>query len=719
MMEKLKSLADSLLFVLNLFLLFLLFFYSRISEPGWVQVIGRMHPLFLHFPIVILLMALLWEWLPLGADPAHAVLYRRVNMFLLLTGALSAVATAIMGLLLSLQGGYEGASLQWHKWTGVAIAFISYAYYIHRSYHPKISTLHKTTGALLAVCLIVGGHLGADITHGSDFLLKPLQAEKKKVPFDQAIVFNDLIKPVLEAKCMSCHNQHKSKGELVMETKALLLKGGKDGKIFEAGHPELSLLIQRIHLPEEDKKHMPPQGKPALTEEESALLYWWIRSGAPFDQKVDSLPATDSLRLLATHFLEVKPKDEELVFDFPAADEKKVQKLSNNYRVVTPLAENSPALVVNFYNKSAYTQNDLKELLELKEQIIDLNLAKMPVKDADLKIIHEFKNLRSLNLNFTDITDAGLAELSGLQKLQRLSVSGTPVSYAALAKISSLPALREVYIWETGLKEPDIARLKSGFKKIAFESGYKDTSETVLPLSPPVIEASSGIFRDSLLVEIRHPIKGVDIRYSLDGSEPDSIHSPSYHASFNVARNTLLKARAYKAGWSGSPDAEAVYFRSSFQPDSIVLLTPPDEKYSGQGGHTLMDKDIGDNNAGTGKWIGYRGKELSLYLLFHQPVDLHNVSMSFLAQTNGYIFLPASFEVWGGTDPAHLKYLGKTENKTPAENMPTIRSAVGCDVPATSVQCIKIVARPLHSIPNWLPDKKQVPWIMASEVLLN
>ena len=35
--------------------------------------------------------------------------------------------------------------------------------------------------------------------------------------------------------------------------------------------------MQRIHLPEEEKEHMPPDGKPQLTDEESAILYEWIK----------------------------------------------------------------------------------------------------------------------------------------------------------------------------------------------------------------------------------------------------------------------------------------------------------------------------------------------------------------------------------------------------------------------------------------------------------
>src|SRR5690606_3435748 len=126
-------------------------------------------------------------------------------------------------------GGYEGPAVQWHKWAGVAIAYLSYAYYVYKHSARPQPLAGKIAGGLVAACLLLAGHLGANITHGENFLLQPLEAGKKApVPIDRAVVFEDLIKPVLEAKCLSCHNHRKAKGDLVMETAALLMKGGKD-----------------------------------------------------------------------------------------------------------------------------------------------------------------------------------------------------------------------------------------------------------------------------------------------------------------------------------------------------------------------------------------------------------------------------------------------------------------------------------------------------------
>ena len=121
-----------------------------------------------------------------------------------------------------------------------------------------------------------------------------------------------------------------------------------------------------------------------------------------FKKKVIDLPPTDSLRLMASALF--KPAEQVDEFDFDAADEETVKGLNNDYRTVAPLAKESPALAVNLYNKATFTPDKLAELSPSKEQIVYLNLNKMPVKDADLKQISEFENLQKLDLNFTDIT---------------------------------------------------------------------------------------------------------------------------------------------------------------------------------------------------------------------------------------------------------------------------------------------------------------------------
>lgn len=713
-----QGFAENLLFALNIFIIFFLLFGDGIVIPQWLQPVGRMHPLIIHFPIVVLIMAMVLEFFRFKERFSTEKLYQEFTTYLWLTGALFAGLTAIMGLLLSKEQGYDGDTVQWHKWFGVTVVFISTLIYWCRSagwYNQKIAR----SGAVATVlCLVIAGHYGADITHGENFILAPVwHPEKKLVPIDKALVFQDVVEPIFENKCTSCHNPSKTKGGLMLTDEKALLKGGKDGKLFVAGQPQLSLLLQRIHMPDGEKKHMPPSGKPQLTADEMNLLYLWIKENADFKKKVIDLPPTDSLRVIAANYL--KPAEEaEEQYDFAAADDKLIKKLNNNYRVIYPLAQNSPALGVNIYNKKTYQPKMLEELSGIKKQVVSLDLNKMPVKDAELKTIAGFENLRVLNLNFTDVTGSNLKALAPLKYLRTLSLAGTKLDPQAIRQISSIKSLTKVALWDTGLPDNEMADLQKSNKNIDFIKGFKDDGKPI-KLNDPQVKNTAFVITKPVALELVHPIKGVEIRYTTNGTDPDSVKSMLYKPGVIISRNTNIKAKAYKPGWYGSDVLQVNFYKSAYTPDSISFIAGPNEKYSGDGAKTLIDKDLGGNNFGNGKWIASQ-KDLVVYLQFNQPVDLHTVTLNCMRNMGSQIFLPVGIEVWGGKDAAHLKLLSTVKPPAVQKNDPFIVKGMDCKLAASGkLTCLKIIAKPIQNLPVWDPVKKQPGWVFMDEIFLN
>ncbi|PSR52843.1 cytochrome C [Adhaeribacter arboris] len=724
MKSNLKGYAENLVFAFNVFILFFLVFEKYLSVPFWLQPLGRMHPVLLHFPIVILLLAMVLEFFRFNSKYRTQEFYQSFTSNLFLAGILTSAVTILMGLFLSKEEGYDGSILQWHKWLGVSILFFtSIFYWIQQTkwYNDRTAKF----GALVTTfTLIFVGHYGAILTHGENFILEPITiAEVPAIPLEQAVVFEHVVQPIFEKKCSNCHNPDKIKGKLILTDSASIQKGGKTGKLFVAGKPEKSLLLQRIHLPVEDKKHMPPAGKTQLTPNESALLYLWVKANADFSEKVIDLPANDSLRLLATTFL--KPdSDAPPEYNFAAADEKTIEKLNTNYRVVTPLAKESPALAVNIYNKQAFTAKTLADLKEVKQQIVSLELNKLPVKDADLKTVSQFQNLRRLNLNFTDITGKGLTELSPLPHLENLSLSGTNLHYQDLQK--QLPGFKNLHtltLWNTGLTDTEIQQLQRTYKNINFIAGFKDDGTRLIKLNPPQLKNSSPIFRETLPLQLFHPIKGVTIRYTLNGSEPDSSKSLIFKSGTILAGMTTLKARAYKTGWLGSEVAVFNLYRSNYKPDSVRLVYPLNRVHQASGAKTFFDGELGTFNANSpawaNNWAGFYKNEMELVSEFKQPILLSAVALNTLIESENNIFPPSTVEVWGGTTKDHLQLLATLKPKQPTQvNKPVIQLLESKFKPHP-VSYLKIVAKPVKQLPGWHKSKGSPALLLIDEVFLN
>lgn len=713
-----RGFAGNLLFALNIFIVVLLLAGSHLVIPRWLQPVGRLHPLILHFPIVILMLAMLLEFFRFRSAFIAEKFYQDFATALLLAGALFSALTAIMGLFLSREPGYDGSDIQWHKWFGVGIVFIATFIYWLRDRAWYSAAMARSGSLLLVFFLLLGGHFGANITHGDNFILAPVWNNAKPlVPIDQALVYRDVVQPIFEKKCIGCHNPDKLKGGLMLTDEKSILKGGKTGKLFVPGQPVISLLLQRIHLPEEEKKHMPPSGKTQLTAAEMNVLYLWIKENADFKKKVTDLPADDSLRLIASTFLKPAETPEE-VYDFAAADEKIIKKLNNNYRGIYPLAEGSPALVVDIYNKRGYNAGILKGLSEIKKQVVSLDLHKMPVKDEELKTIAQFENLRSLNLNFTDITGSTLRELASLKYLRSLSISGNKLSPGVLNQLSAFKSLDEIAVWNTGLSQPEINALKSANKKVTFIEGFKDDGKP-MKLIPPQVKNTVFVFSKPVQLLVSNPIKGVDIRYTTDGSDPDSVKSPLYKPGIFIADNTTFKARAYKAGWYGSDMVSYSFYKNTYKPDSAALITAVNERYQGDGARTLIDSELGGMNFGNNKWLGSQS-DMEVLLFFKNAVKPHTLALNCLKNIGSQIFLPSEIQVWGGRDKQHLKLISTLIPGTQKKDDPSIVTGLTCKLRETEpLNCIKFIAKPIKKLPAWHPAKGKPSWVFLDEIFVN
>jgi uncharacterized membrane protein len=716
-MQRTSNIIFNICFAINCLLVFFLLFEGRLAIPAWLQVVGRMHPLLLHFPIVLLVLYIVYTLFIDKKIAANDAL-KNFGDWLLLLSAVTAAFTALMGLFLSKEDGYDAEALQWHKWSGVSIAIITLLWYAYRNKIKNANWL-KISAAIISLAVIVfTGHQGAEISHGKNFLLAPVIPEKEQphVLMEDAEVYTNMVQPILQAKCYSCHNAKKAKGELVMETETLLLKGGKNGKLWDSTAVNYGLLLSRLHLPADAKKHMPPTGKPQLTEQETQILYSWIKSGASFITKVMDLAVTDTLRIIANTIFNSIVTDE---YNFTAAGEATIKKLNTNYRIVTPLAKGSPALSAEFFSVSSYLPEQLKELLAVKEQVVSLGLNKMPVKDDELKTISQFTNLRQLNLSFTNITGATLNELSKLQQLRQLSLSGTAIKKEDVLKLAPLKKLSRLFIWNTTLTENDITSLQNNMKDIALEKGFKGDT-TILKLTPPILLNEEQIITAPIALKLKHYINGVNIRYTLDGTEPDSINSPEYNSNIVLAKNVTVKAKAFKQGWISSAVMENYFFSSKYKADSVINLQPTDEQYKIYGAKILIDLEKGEaNNFRSGKWLGFTKNKMESLLLFTTPATVKSVTLSTLVDIGSFIMPPLAVEVWGGNDASHLKLLGRNTTQQPTMVQPAYLKAVELSFTPVTVKYLKIVAVPVPKLPLWHPGKGQKGWVFCDEVFVN
>ena len=273
----------------------------------WVwQFLGRLHPLMVHFPISLLLLAFVLELFTLGK---RRVELRSAIGIVLIIGTISAVLAVLFGWLLEEQDQYSGSILTIHKWSGMITAFLSVISLLLHRYivrHERWPLLRQYRILLFITVFGVSfaGHYGASLTHGPDFLTSVLPwNNRNEFPRDpdfdlgqftsqqaldkrQAADLNLEVRSIFAHNCYKCHSSEKIKGELRLDKKDFVMKGGESGPVITPGHPEESEMIRRLLLPRDDEESMPPKGK-KLTEKEIATLQFWIKAGAPWPDNAD------------------------------------------------------------------------------------------------------------------------------------------------------------------------------------------------------------------------------------------------------------------------------------------------------------------------------------------------------------------------------------------------------------------------------------------------
>lgn len=679
-----------------------------------MHVAGRMHPMVLHFPIALLIVSLLIEWLTPKDNRGKDDLRME---FLLSFTAFSAAATSLFGLILFHTGEYEeGSTLQWHKWLGILVSlFASLLVWLRRRQKIIYHTLFTAT----VVATLIAGHMGASITHGENFLVQPLEFEKKTIEdIDNAIVFSDIIQPILNEKCVGCHNPNKSKGELQLISKQTILRGGEDGAVILPGSPDSSMLYTFLLLPMDDEKHMPPEGKPQLDQGEINLIKWWIHHGAGFDHKVVEVNTPDTiLQTIKSKYSPESPLD---AFEIPFADQETIRSLNNESRGVRQLSLDKPYIDVFLGGKEDFSSKDIDELKPIAKQIISIDLSNSSIKDEHLKSISQFTYLQRIHLENTDITGPGIKNLSGLKHLEYINISGTAVTEKILDELLKFPELQKAFFYETEIPVKNLLAFQKN--KTGLIIGYTPDLSTDSSfhgkLTSPTVKVDSTLFTNFATVEMSYRLKGVQLHYTTNGNEPDSL-SPVYKRPILIDSTCVLKVIAMRKGWESSPAKRFSFMHARYRFEKARLSNLPDKRYMANLDTTLIDLQRGSDTHGDGKYIGYEGEDVTVFLDLGELKQLSSISLGYIINHGAYVISPASMTVSGSTDNKSFLRIGAQQN---IENKFIGGSSQGLMTtrfPTKKLRYLQVKVSNSKILPAWHPNKGSKSWMFLDEIIVN
>lgn len=472
----------------------------------WESFFGRFHPLAVHLPIGFLFLILLLEIL--NKFKKLQINSEIISLTLLIT-AISATLASILGYFLSLEGGYNEEILEEHQFQGIGLAIICWISWVLStdwltSKVSKAKLFYFPSLIFAFALMIITGHHGGNLTHGESYLTEntpnPFRSwlglpeksdnQNKEVTTKvqnptEAQVYRDIVKPIFKQKCEQCHNASKMKGDLRMDEVKLFVKGGKHGVIFKPNDIEGSEFIKRILLPDSEDDHMPPKGKPQITEDELTILKWWIEQGASFDKKVTQLSITNEVKTILTKYgigtqlntvSEVKQdkytvEERILANNVDEVEKSSVEKVKKSGGLVLPLSQNNNYVEVTFLNNPKFSDKDASLIAIAPTQTLWLKLSNTQVTDKSVEFIAKLTNLTRLHLENTKITDNAVNSISDLPNLEYLNLIETSISDVSIQHLSKLKNLKKLYLWKTKVTLAGVENLKKMLPNLVVDLG--------------------------------------------------------------------------------------------------------------------------------------------------------------------------------------------------------------------------------------------------------
>lgn len=446
--------------------------------PDLVHWLGRFHPLVVHFPVVLVLLALLFELL----RKFKLLRIPSATLGLLLGFSLASCLLSVgMGFLLYYTGEYKGEVIQQHLWGGVLLTctmaltvFLFLSFRHHRAafyYNSYLGMLVLANGML-----VYTSHQGGSLTHGSEYLTEHMPRFQKaaEAPFvpkprKEMLVYQDVVVPMLNKKCMSCHNENKSKGELIMTSYRHLLKGGKSKlPSLVPGSTTESEMFRRMMLPVEDEDRMPTDGKPGLTKEETDLIAWWIKHGADTTLRVPQLLADQQLKPVALRYLTELEAQQRSRFLQQQNLRQVLEELPDKNKVVLQLDPYS-AKGINLsmpFPATSFKDQDVLQVQALFPSITKASFMGSDISDEALYHVGQMTALRELYLQQTSIDGSGLVHLSALENLRLLDLSKTNINDGQLLHVLQLPALEDLVLYETEVSKEVVEAIRKNKPKL-------------------------------------------------------------------------------------------------------------------------------------------------------------------------------------------------------------------------------------------------------------
>lgn len=215
----------------------------------------------------------------------------------------------------------------------------------------------------------------------------------------------------------------------------------------------------------------------------------------------------------------------------------------------------------------------------------------------------------------------------------------------------------------------------------------------------------------SLQVVMSNELDRYEIRYTLDGSEPDK-NATVYTGPFTITEKADIKATTFKS--------EERYGKTSFKEFNIHLATGKkieyttiwNPKYPGSGKGTLVNGLTGSANYRDGQWLGFEEDDIEVIIDLESEQEVSSFRTQFNHKPASWVYLPDYMTVVISTDGINFTEvvrIGDVSNKKTGINV------YQQTFDTVKARYIRVFAKNIAHRPN---NVNQKAWVFIDEIII-
>ena len=240
------------------------------------------------------------------------------------------------------------------------------------------------------------------------------------------------------------------------------------------------------------------------------------------------------------------------------------------------------------------------------------------------------------------------------------------------------------------------------------------TERRIVPA--PIINAAGKTFKSRARISIQTSRTDHQIRYTIDGSEPNRT-ARLFTKAFFIDNTTTVKAIAVDRGGETSLTATATFHKIP-RDWSIKLFSRYSPQYPGGGDLALIDGIRGGTNFTDGAWQGYWGKDLVAVVDLGRVQNISKLGAGFLQDIGSWIFMPRQIDFELSTDGVTFSHvLSVTNDVSEKEYGAIVKDFTGAIKPRQA-RYVKMTARNYGKLPAWHLGAGGDAWIFVDEIVV-